>query len=787
MSNMNTHFPEVLAPAGSWDALVAAINAGANAVYLGGSRFGARAYANNFQEEELLKAIDLCQIHNKKIYLTVNTLFKNDEIDKLYEYLYKPYCEGLDAVIVQDLGAVRLISDSFPRLNIHGSTQMTISNVQGASLIKRLGLTRVVPSRELSLAEIKNIKDITKLEMEVFVQGALCYCYSGQCLMSSIIGGRSGNRGRCAQPCRLPYDVYKNNIKISDMSSMYPLSPKDMCCLEHIPELIAAGVDSFKIEGRMKSKEYVEACVSSYRKAVDAYYSKSNLSIDDEKDKLKEIYNRGGFNNSYLKEYNGKDMMSLGRPNHQGILVGTISSLDANIITIDCNRNIYIGDVLELRTKGNINIELTSNALASANSKLKLKGKNIKQIHKGDKVYRTRCNHLMDELNDKYFNSLLKEKVQILLMLRKDKNVSITMDLGEMSINVQGDIVQKALTKPMDKNNIKEKLSKLGNTPFEANSIDIDMDDDAFIPISSINELRRKTVEELQNKIVTCYYRNDSKPYICNSSEISNKTYTQSIAYTVLLVSLDQLYAVFPYNPARIYIEEAYVDDSTIYEMIDICRSNSIEVFLALPSVYRGKNLDIDKFLNRVDGLLIRNIDELGYITNSHMNDIKICFDYSLYAYNNVAISTLDSLYKDAIYTYPLELNKEEISKLANYNREIIGYGYTRVMTSVQCINKNYSICDSKSDVLKINDQKNNVFYSKCVCKHCYNEIFNGKPLMLLDKDFTCGDINVLSMRLEFRLEDTKTVQEIMKLAHSKALNILSKDYTRGHYNRGIE
>ena len=275
---------EILAPAGSWECLEAAVCAGADAIYIGGSRFGARAHADNLNEERMLEAIDYVHLHGRKLYMTVNTLLKEQELGELVDYLRPYYEQGLDAVIVQDIGAMRLIREAFPDLPLHVSTQATVTQTLSAQLFQRMGAERIVPARELSLEEIKNMKNATGLEIECFVHGALCYCYSGQCLMSSMIGGRSGNRGRCAQPCRLPYTlVDKNNNNVLKDAGQYLLSPRDMNTLELIPEFIEAGVVSLKLEGRMKKPEYVAVVVDAYRQKIDSYYSHTEVQEDIQK------------------------------------------------------------------------------------------------------------------------------------------------------------------------------------------------------------------------------------------------------------------------------------------------------------------------------------------------------------------------------------------------------------------------------------------------------------------------------------------------------------------------
>lgn len=306
---------EILAPAGSMECLRAAVAAGADAIYLGGTKFGARAYAQNLSEEDLVQAIEYVHIHGRKIYMTVNTLLKDRELNELYAYLLPYYRAGLDGVIVQDIGAVKFIGEYFPEMPVHASTQMTITNTLGADFLKRYGITRVVPARELSLKEIRDMKKQTGLEMECFVHGALCYCYSGQCLLSSMIGGRSGNRGQCAQPCRLPYQT--EGKKPADLMSL-----KDLCTIDILPELIDAGIDSFKIEGRMKQPEYVYTVVKMYRKYADQYLKlqkegkgKSSYHVSEaDKRELLATYQRRGYCEGYYYQHNGKDMVSLKRP-----------------------------------------------------------------------------------------------------------------------------------------------------------------------------------------------------------------------------------------------------------------------------------------------------------------------------------------------------------------------------------------------------------------------------------------------------------------------------------------
>lgn len=357
---------EILAPAGSYDILMADFAAGADAVYLGGAMFGARAYANNLSQEELLRALDYAHLHDKKIYLTVNTLMKQQELeDRLLPYLEPFYKAGLSAVIVQDFGAFEAIKEAFPGLHIHASTQMTVTGAAGAKLLKEAGASRVVTARELNLAEIKAIHDNCDIEIESFIHGALCYCYSGQCLLSSFQGGRSGNRGRCAQPCRLMYTPQTSdmprtkgkglrgdeNRQKDSNGSAYLLSPKDMCGLPVLPDIIEAGVYSLKIEGRMKNVNYAAGVTGIYRKYVDRYleYGREGFKVEDSDiNDLMDLYNRGAFTTGYYNNTKGREMISLKRPNHMGTKALKVLKNEGGRVLFEVLEQIYPQDVFEI-------------------------------------------------------------------------------------------------------------------------------------------------------------------------------------------------------------------------------------------------------------------------------------------------------------------------------------------------------------------------------------------------------------------------------------------------------
>ncbi len=788
--------PEILAPAGSYDIFLAAIHAGADAVYVGGDKFGARAYANNFSQEELILAIDYAHSYDRKVYLTVNTLIKDSEIEDLYNYLLPFYQAGLDAVIVQDLGAFSLIRQCFPDLPIHASTQMTITNTTGAKLLSRYGATRIVPARELSLFEINDLKKESGLEIEVFVQGALCYCYSGQCLLSSMIGDRSGNRGRCAQPCRLPYDVYEDNKQINKGNEHYILSPKDMCTVDMVPELIKAGVDSFKIEGRMKNKEYVAAAVATYRNAVDLYFSNEsptkinvrNVNI------LKEIYNRGGFNKGYLQTHNDKNMMSMYRPNHEGVLVGYVDNIKENMIEFKAIESVNPMDVLEIR--GSILTELTSNVMVNKGSMVSLKAKNLKAIKKGLPIYRTRNTRLLTVLGEKYAKMEVKENINILVTLTKGSLARMDIEYKGYHVFVEGDVVLQAENRPIQEADLIEKLSKLGNTRYQAEDIVIHMEEDAFLPMKSINELRRQAISILDQELMKSYRRDLSKvkAFTVIQKEAKIKE-SSSPAISVLLGNLHLLSMVLEFSEiSRIYLDEAFFTEEDLDKAITQIKTSNAQVFLAMPHIFREKashGLDWVKYLELVDGVLVRNVDELGFIQELNYSK-EVVLDYSMYSYNNQAIYFYQTIFNKLSITLPVELRGEELSSLQLSSSEIIIYGYQQVMYSAQCVNKNVLSCDKKEKVFRLVDRKNASFSVKNICKYCYNIVYNSVPLSLLDKGLQVKKLGVNRVRIDLTMEDIYQGRQVINngidsFVYDKSSLGDSSETTRGHFKRGIE
>lgn len=548
INKKNTKY-EVLAPAGSYSCMVAAFNAGADAVYLGGNLFGARASANNFDKEELLNAIEYAHSRGKKLFLTVNTLLKNTQLkSQLFDYIKPLYEAGLDAVIVQDFGVMEFIKEHFPDMDIHASTQMTVTGADFARKLKECGVTRIVPARELSYSEIKAIYDATHLEIECFVHGALCYCYSGMCLLSSIIGGRSGNRGRCAQPCRLPYDVifsdnsYASNTDNKDnkiIRGSYPLSPADLCTLDIIPDILESGVYSLKIEGRMKKPEYVAIVSAMYRKYVDMYekYGRKGYKVDENDIRmLKDIYNRGEFTDGYYKRHNGSEIMSVTRPNHTGTKAALILEYNKKRqeITAKACEKLNTSDVLEIFLPHSTDVISVKSVNADKGAvfttrvsgdtgyleKICLNKKTDK--HNSDKytnknasdryIMRTRNNMLISELERKYVSATAAstlenetKKLSIGGAVVICQNMPVTIDVWyeDIHAHLEGSVPQPASNRPITAEDVAKQIKKTGSTIFEFadNDLTISVEDGLFINIKELNQLRRDVLEELEAKI----------------------------------------------------------------------------------------------------------------------------------------------------------------------------------------------------------------------------------------------------------------------------------------------
>ena len=791
---------EVLAPAGTYECFRAAINAGADAVYLGGSMFGARAFAGNFEEAELIKAIRTAHLYGRKVYLTVNTLLRNDELEKLVQYVKPYYEEGLDAVIVQDYGVFAVLREAFPGLDLHASTQMTITGKYGAQLLKDMGAARVVPARELSAKEIRDIYDNVDVEIESFVHGALCYCYSGQCLLSSMIGGRSGNRGRCAQPCRLTYSA-------NGISEKYLLSPKDMCTIEAVPDILDAGVYSLKIEGRMKSPEYVAGVSYAYRKYVDMYLEKGRDGYRvEEQDirQLMDLYNRGGFCKGYYYAQNDKSMMTFDRPNHQGIVIGNIKNGELIL-----SQEVNPGDVLEFPDGS----EYTT-PTGKKSGRLALPKGVLKNPKNGAAVYRTRNNELLGQLRAGYIDNDIKIPVRMEIFLKSGERACLKLLSGDKELVVYGDVLEPSDKRPAVREDVVKQLKKLGGTAFSSDegSIVTDIQGSPFVPVRLLNDLRRNALEELESMLLSGYKRNHEYMKVqapMTAGVLEADAAQENAAYkaglterrdspagqhdiTVQVMNKEQLEAVLRTahnNVSRIYIstELSGIDGAiTMKGMVDeynagiSANNRKIEVYMAMPYIFRDRAVTLfERKLEDVkaagfDGMLIRSPEELGYIRKKGLYELyagRVVADYDVYTYNKAAF---DEYIRLGIHDFTLseELNAGQLRGLCrsvqdrNIYLEKLVYGYLPLMVTAGCTLK-YTSKDKpcgRPGVYYLTDRKGKQLAALNSCSYCYNLIYNSVPEYLLDKPDEIRNMGVEALRLSFSIEGADEGENIMKM-----------------------
>lgn len=786
---------EILSPAGSYDSLIAAIAAGADAVYIGGTKFGARAYADNLNEEMMLKVIDYVHLHGRKIYLTVNTLLKEQELQKeLYEYLLPYYKCGIDAVIVQDLGVLKFVKEHFPDLPIHASTQMTITDVLGAKFMEKQGVERIVTSREMHLDEIKGISENTNVEIESFVHGALCYCYSGQCLYSSMIGGRSGNRGQCAQPCRLPYKVQ------GERDSKYFLSLKDICTLEYIPELIEAGIYSFKIEGRMKKPEYVALVTAMYRKYVDLYYKvgKNAFKVDPkDKEKLLDLYNRGGSHGGYYHTHNGKEMISLERPNHAGVPVLRVIRYNGKTVSAKAIADINAGDVIEL-PDGKENYTF-GNGLKKGQSFSFTTHK--KQVLKENAVLnRVRNESLLREIRDTIIERKIKEKINGKLILSEGTSAKLMLYFGNIAVDLYGDIPQQALNQPMDVSRIEKQMRKTGNTEFEFDKLEIELNGRLFMPMQSLNELRRLGIEALEEKILSAYRRSREQEGDFYT-KVEEKFCSKEASFQIYVEELEQLEAVLPHaSVKRVYLDSNAIDkiwsNPATESIITKAHEHGKEIYLAMPHIFRSKTRNIyEDFYNKLenqawDGILVRNCESYEFLLEHNYRG-NIVTDYSVYQFNTYAKRFWQEEEIES-FTAPLELNYRELKDVGLENSELVVYGYFPMMVSAQCVMKTTKGCRHEKGRLTFTDRYQKEFTVKNHCDYCYNMIYNTAPVVLLDQKEEIEDLNPKGLRLHFTIESSTEVKKILDMYEKVFLKGVSDiepnmEFTRGHFKRGIK
>ena len=747
---------ELLSPAGDFECLVSAVQNGANAVYFGLDKFNARVNGRNFEDEELVKAIKYAKLRNVKTHLTLNILIKNKEFEEALKLVEFAYNSGIDAVIVQDLGLAKKIMELFPKLEVHSSTQMTIYNLDGVKEIEKLGYSRCVLARELSIEEIKNICKNTNIEIEVFIHGALCICYSGQCLMSSLIGGRSGNRGKCAGTCRLPYSLLKDG---QEKEKGYLLSSKDVCTLDILPELIEAGVKSFKIEGRMKSKEYVGIVTSIYRKYIDLAESNQEYLVDEkDREMLMQIFNRGGFSTGYLKGKLGKNMMYTKRPNHIGTLLGEVISYNPNkghvkiklCKELDLGDSIAIGDssckISELMQKNNnIKIAKTNDIVTIGRIKGKIKPK--------DKVYKTVSIKLNQEMDQKIGKENIKRKVNCNIELKQDETIKLELqDMDtNISVKLEGDsVVKKADNAGITSKRIEEQLSKTGNTIFKIENINIKMDESIIVPISSLNEIRRRGLEELEHKLLESFEREQVNLKLDVKEEKFIPKEEVKVTLCLNKISKEIDYASLK-NVDNVYIPFKYFLDEDLKESIENI-SKKFSTYILLPAITKSnyeKLLyeNLPKIAERVEGIVISNLSQIYEIEKLGINGKKLVANYTM-----------------------------------NIEKETIVYGRTLLMTTEYCsigtLKNCPAMCQKGRYTLKDRMGFEFPIYTDRI--NCNNLIYNSKITSISYKDLQTD-----SIKIDILEETREEIQRIIDI-QKRGERLEGQDYTNGNLNREI-
>ncbi len=772
---------ELLAPAGSMEALKAAIISGADAIYLGGSHFGARSYAKNFDNEEISEAIKLAHLYQVKIYVTINTLIYDNEFTEVMNYIDFLYHHDVDALIIQDLGLMSVIRKYYPDLELHASTQMTIHNASGAQLLKENGIKRVVLARENTLEEIRKITENVSIETEVFVHGALCVSYSGQCLMSSLIGGRSGNRGKCAQPCRKLYDLKLNDEIIE--KNKYLISPKDLNTINHLGEIIETGVHSLKIEGRMKSPEYVAIVVSIYRKAIDSYYKNKqiNISASDLGD-LEQIFNRQ-FTRGFMFLENGKSYINTEKNNNTGVLCGVVQASQYNKVVVKCLKPIHLND--------GIYFEGTNTGLSI--SKMIRKGKVIqdaiendlitldvqKEIKIGVHVYKT-----TDVLLDAKARNIQMPKIplngEITLLIGQNPKIKLIDDLkNEVEVEINYSI-EKSRGQGLNEDKIYSQLHKLGNTNFYWEYLKVIKDDDLFMIISSLNELRRKGIEQLMLLRQKKHVRTERQIY---KYQMMRKTEPM----------INPILSVYCHNALQVKaalqcgIEKIYVNEDIIQDV-----KSDIDLFLA-----KGRIEPNPYIKNWGKGVLISELGSL-HLAKDYPNEVIT--NFNLNVTNSETIKFLKSQNVSSV-TLSYEMNEKAFHHLLYGDKsslEVIVYGFQESMITKYCFfhDKCQKQCQ-KSDYYLIDSLKEKFLVT--MDNTCHMHIHNSKLLILTDELAKLMKYGYKQFRLQFTKEDFNETVSVIHAYQSylfeqdeQLLKIILTQYkknnlfTRGYFSKDI-
>ena len=829
---------ELLAPAGTKEAFLAAVENGANAVYLAGKMFGARAYASNFDEDEMVEVIRHAHLKNVQVHVAVNTIVDSDELPQLKEYLSFLYDAGADAVLLQDLGAVRLAKEVVPHLPLHASTQMTVHNLAGVRALEELGFSRVVLARELSIAEIRHICAESRIEIESFVHGALCVCYSGQCLMSSMIGGRSGNRGRCAQPCRLPYTLVDADGKdvLGESAGNFLLSPRDLNTIELIPQLLDAGIDSLKIEGRMKRPEYVATIVHTYRKAIEHHLHRENAPVDaEDRDHLAQVFNRD-FTTAYMEKPQGKYMMSDCRPNNRGLLIGRVTAYDrsSHMVSVKLSGKLAIGDQVDFWVKvgGRVSVEIEHlynargkecrEAATGDTVSFPIRGK----VHVHDRVFKVYDAKLMDEARRSYdpdHSARIPIRAVLYARLGEHLRLHIEDDAGNTADSESGYIITAANNRPLTKEAAEKQIGRLGTTLFSLAELVCEMDESVMVPVSELNNLRRSAIASLEVLRTQRFHQKRSETvHLTAENSAGHTIHSADIPKpAALMVAVDDLAAMKAAVTAGadgiLYGGESLRGDSLqpkdYAAAWDYAAECGVRIDYNTPRIVRGDE----------QAALIRLFEGLGEKLPSalHVHHIGTAFlarervpaalhaDYSMISYNPSALDFLCA-YGFGEATLSPELNGKQMERLAGTSPiplTTLVSGRLPLMISEYCVlgsflgNLDTGKCSMpcRRQNYYLRDRKG-VDFPVMTDQFCRMHILNSKQLSLLPYVQQLLRMGVKTLRIEGRGIPTKELQRIVRMYHTamqqkspikeedeQYLRMLEgNDITRGHYFRGI-
>lgn len=801
---------ELLAPSGSMDALIAAVQAGADAIYLGGKAFGARHYASNFSMDELKEAVEYCHLRDVSVYVTVNTLVHDRELADLEKYLQELELAGVDGIIVQDFGVVQIAKKVAPQLELHASTQMTIHNLEAALAFEKMGFTRIVLARELSLAEIESICQGTSLEIEIFVHGALCVSYSGQCLMSSVIGGRSGNRGKCAQPCRLPYQLLKDNKVVSLIDGEHLLSPKDLNFLEYLPAFEKIGVKSLKIEGRMKSPEYVATVVHSYKEAMKDIRSKPKS-----KGNLEKVFHRG-YSAGYLTKVTGKAMMATQRPNNLGEKIGKVTKEKGKSVVI---YDIFpaLGDKIEIHYGNSTKTEV----IDVSTETIKTNGYVVSSaIPSESTVYRVYDKNHMSWASAFYKESKRQYHSRPIQMTLKGEMGSVLQltiqDQKGNFVEVMGEQpIEKPLKKALDYDLIRKQMEKLGGTPFHLEQLNLDLPESFFLPLSELNQIRRNGLDILIQKLL----RRDSITVQPMQEEEAfglqqQPSFKESQIY-VAVKTVDQARVALAEGADVLGIEGDFKSNlQNALAIAKYARSAKKESILLFPRIIPEEEVAIyhrvieDSFISNFDGVELSSFAFLEKIRSLHPT-LKIIGGFSLNILNEESAKFYLRDYFDEVTLSPELTIKEiaHISQLWGERLQIQVYGNQEVMISKFCAIGAYMGSLDRGACLGpcnwgkpfyLKDRKNEVF-PLVTDEHCRMHILNGKALSLLPYMQKIHTLKVKTLRLDGRLFHDfslmanvvrafkKSIKEKTSFSKEDEKYLLGSNITRGHYFRGVE